>query len=556
MNQFPQMAFFQTLVLLWIGVCLGCQNASLSGQQERPPRPVSVITLTQTDPGQALRLTGSVGSWKHENVGFEVAGRIRCVVEPGTDVQGRGFDENDEQISEGDVLGELDDRKYRLGVKVAQAQLQAARDQVEATRAVLEKVMPQQLAEAEAALDLATKQFHRLDALVKDESAPVVKRDEAEMTFKAAQAKVQQVRAGMVAKQAELAAHQSQVQQAEEALEKATMDLDDCQLIAPFRGEVAAVHGIRGGMVAAGTPVVTLVMMDPLKVEIAVSAEKDRQLNFNDIVTLHVPGFDEPLDGYVYMKNTAADPLTRTFITTILVRNRRTQVHVPDDPEADKLPRTENLWRLMLEEEGKPGPYFVEVGSLYQDDEGYFVWKAEELTFRQLRADFDPVIRIRKVRVRPGLRRVPLLNVYTFRELVDAGDLNPATDLLASKLPNGLKDGDTVFFSRERWVLRPGDLVEVSIDDDNTHSGFYVPMKSILQEVDKHFVFVVGPNSKGVTPAEKVEVKVFQAVGEFRRIASVEPDQLTEGSQVVLEGAHYLVPGEPVNVYEIREVAP
>lgn len=101
----------------------------------------------------------------------------------------------------------------------------------------------------------------------------------------------------------------------------------------------------------------------------------------------------------------------------------------------------------MLEEEGKPGPYFVEVGSLYQDDEGYFVWKAEELTFQQLRADFDAVIRIRKVRVRPGLRRVPLLNVYTFRELVDAGDLNPVTDLLASKLPNGLKDGDMVFFS-------------------------------------------------------------------------------------------------------------
>jgi len=51
------------------------------------------------------------------------------------------------------------------------------------------------------------------------------------------------------------------------------------------------------------------------------------------------------------------------------------------------------------------------VGSLYQDGEGYFVWKAKELTFQQLRSDFDPVIRIRKVRVEPGQRRVPLLNV-------------------------------------------------------------------------------------------------------------------------------------------------
>lgn len=66
--------------------------------------------------------------------------------------------------------------------------MQAAKDQVEAPRAVVEKVMPQQLAEAEAALELATKQFQRLDALVKEESAPIVKRDEAEMAFKAAQA--------------------------------------------------------------------------------------------------------------------------------------------------------------------------------------------------------------------------------------------------------------------------------------------------------------------------------------------------------------------------------
>lgn len=555
MNESRHTARFQVFLLLLVGLIPGCDRGR-STPQARPPRPVSVITLAETTPGQALRLTGSVGSWKRENVGFEVAGRIRWVVEPGIDVQGRGFDEDGEQISEGDVVAVLDDRKYQLGVNVAQAQLQAAKDQVAATRAVLEKVMPQQVAEAEAGLELATKQYNRLEALVKDESAPVVKRDEAEMAFKAAQAKVQQVRAGMVAKQAEMAAYQSQVRQAEEALEKATMDFDDCRLVAPFRGEIAAVHGIRGGMVGAGTPVVTLVMMDPLKVEIAVSAAKDRELNFNDIVALHVPGFDEPLDGYVYMKDTAADPATRTFKSTILVRNRKVQVHVPSDPQAEQLPRTENLWRLMPEEEGKPGPLFVEVGALYQDDEGYFVWKAENLAFQQLRTDFDPVFRIHKVRVKPGQRRVPVLNIYTFRELVDHGDLNPATDLLASKLPDGLKEGDRVFFARERWLLRPGDLVEVSIDDHPAGAGFYVPTKSILQEDGKHFVYVAKSESDRPSKAEKVGVNVFQAAGEFRRVESIEPDQLSEGSQVVLEGVHYLVPDEPVNVYEVCEVQP
>ena len=59
----------RALVFLVVGICMGCQNDSPSTQQGRPPRPVSVITLTPSNPGQALRLTGSVGSWKHQTTG-------------------------------------------------------------------------------------------------------------------------------------------------------------------------------------------------------------------------------------------------------------------------------------------------------------------------------------------------------------------------------------------------------------------------------------------------------------------------------------------------------
>ncbi len=54
------------------------------------------------------RLTGTVESWKREDIGFEVAGRVLRIVEPGIDIEGRTFDEDGNLLSEGTVLAELD----------------------------------------------------------------------------------------------------------------------------------------------------------------------------------------------------------------------------------------------------------------------------------------------------------------------------------------------------------------------------------------------------------------------------------------------------------------
>ena len=34
------------------------------------PRPVSVVTLKQTDPSRLLRLTGAAQAWRQEDIGF------------------------------------------------------------------------------------------------------------------------------------------------------------------------------------------------------------------------------------------------------------------------------------------------------------------------------------------------------------------------------------------------------------------------------------------------------------------------------------------------------
>lgn len=46
----------------------------------------------------------------------------------------------------------------------------------------------------------------------------------------------------------------------------------------------------------------------------------------------------------------------------------------------------------------------------------------------------------------------------------------------------------------------------------------------------------------------KVEVAIADGPNTLKRIASVGGQELTDGSQIVLAGVHYLVDGEAVNV--------
>ena len=109
----------------------------------------------------------------------------------------------------------------------------------------------------------------------------------------------------------------------------------DTELYSPFNGQVSKVHVIPGGYVERGRPVVTVQMMDPMKVEIAVSPETDRKINYNDVMKVHIDGHKEPIKGVVWLKDTVADAATRTFMVTLLIRNFRVETEVPAKTEKD-----------------------------------------------------------------------------------------------------------------------------------------------------------------------------------------------------------------------------
>ena len=516
----------------------GCREQAMPASQ--PPRPVSYVTLQMSNPSQSSRLTGTAESWKREDLGFEVAGRVQRVVEPGANIVGKTYDENGQVLTEGTVLAEIDDERYQIALRTAQAAAGAAKTE-------LETVIPEQLNQAQAALDLANTDVTRFRNLVRDKAAPKQRLDQAEAAQKTAQAQVAGIEALRATKSVTIEKLNTQVEQAK-------IDIQDCKLRSPFTGQVARVHVIPGGYALPGQAVVTVQMMDPMKVNIAVSARTDERINQNDLIRVFAPDGEE-LEGMVYLKDTYADPATRTFLVTLLVRNRRILIGVPDELRDQNVAQCRNIWKLDQPVVGSDDNYYTEVKTIQKDAEGHFVWKVENLTRAQLYEDFDPVLTVKKVRVTLGEGRVPLLQVFTFRELTDIGELDPATDVIAGDITGEVKDGGKIVLVRERWLGRPGDVVRVALKGKETPAGFYVPQAAIQFDGQKHFVAVAEPGEDAYQVVH-VPVTPAETVGQLQRIVADGDAVLQVGMKVIVDGAHYVTPQNKVNPVDEIEVQP
>ncbi|MHC4670091.1 MAG: efflux RND transporter periplasmic adaptor subunit, partial [Planctomycetota bacterium] len=376
------------------------------------PRPVTVFLLEETDPVQPLLLTGSVESWKQQDVAFEVEGVVRFVVEPGTNLEGRWIEDDEVQV-EGDVLARMDTQAYEIARATAAAAVVVAKEKLHTAKVQLAKVLPANLKAAEASLLRAEEEYKREVQLFGREAVSKVDVIRKRADRDKHEANVEEAKAQMDAQRAEIKALEAEIQRASERLRQAEYDLSRCALYAPFTGEVSEVYVEAGGYAKRGEKVARLVMMAPIKVDLAVAPATAARLRRGDIVRLYVGGGSEPVPGSVYEKATTADPETRTFRISIITHNVRMRAPFgPEDPRA-ALPRIELTMPLTRSGEGF---WFVEERrSLREDGRGHFVW-ADPVAGMGSAPD-GTVLHLRKFRGQLGARRRSLQGLYLMREL-------------------------------------------------------------------------------------------------------------------------------------------
>ncbi len=202
--------------------------------------------------GGDIRTTGTVEA-THVRLGFQVGGRVLEVpVSEGTHVHA------------GDLLGRLDVRDLDLQVQSAKARLLGARASLQ---------------QAEAARTKASSDWKRIQALRAGDATTPTAVDVALAAVQSTQAQVEVARAG--------------IQQAEVALANATLQVGYAQLRAPAEGEVSEKIHWPGEILAAGTPLVSIVQTDTIKVIAAVDETRVGAVQVGDSAQVRIYTFDQ-----------------------------------------------------------------------------------------------------------------------------------------------------------------------------------------------------------------------------------------------------------------------
>lgn len=524
-----------------LALCAACGGPKADVQVDTP-RPVTVVELTETDPAQRLLLTGSVTAWKEEQVAFEVAGTVSFVCEPSTFLQGRWL-ENGEARVEGDLLARLDTREYEIALEQAKAEVEVARERIATAKVQLEQVLPANRDAAMANRDRAEAEYSRYREAAASRAVSEVEVIRAKGDRDAMVANYAQTVAAIATKRAEIKSLEASYERAVQHRARAEFDLERCQLRAPFSGEVSEVYIEAGGYANRGEPVANLVMMSPIKVDLAVSRQTLGRLRRGDAVRLFVPGSEEPVPGRVYEKGTVADPKTRTFRVSIITPNGRLRGSYAEDDPRSGMPRVEltmPLVRATLEPcEGML--YAEERRALRKDDQGFFVWADPKYTASDSIPD-GTVLHARKFRVVPGEMRANLQGIYLIRELKDVGEL-PVGTLLVLDVPATDKDEIQLLLTRPQWLLRPGQLIDVLFAGKAPQPGLYLPLDAIRPRGGREGYVFLAREGK----ARKVRVTIVGQVGSMARVEA-DAAELHAGDSVIVDYVHFLQDGEPVRV--------
>jgi RND family efflux transporter MFP subunit len=172
----------------------------------------------------------------------------------------------------------------------------------------------------------------------------------------------------------------SGLDEVEIGLRKAQLDLERTRVRTPFAGRVASLNVVPGQLVRAGDELMTLVDLDPIKVQVQVLEGELAHIRPGARAQVRFSAFpDQPFVGTVETINPLVEEQTRTARVTIQVPNRdgrvlpgmyaRVELESQRIPERTLVPRTAILERdrrtmLFVHEDGRAKWRYVTTGLL------------------------------------------------------------------------------------------------------------------------------------------------------------------------------------------------
>jgi HlyD family secretion protein len=263
----------------------------------------------------SLTLYGNVDIREVE-LAFRVGGRLATV----------RYDEGD-TVKQGDLVAEIDAEPYREALAVASARVEQAQANLAklkaGTRPQEVERARQAVTEAQAGYDNALLDFNRQSGLVASGAsseklleAARARRDEN--AAKLAQAKEALALAQEGFRAEDIAAAHAELSAAIAQHDQAQTQLDDTRLTAPADGTLIARTREPGSMLAAGTPVYSLSLRNPLYVRAYVDEPSLGKLAPGTRVSVHTDSSNKAYSGQIGFISPRAEFTPKSVETTDL----------------------------------------------------------------------------------------------------------------------------------------------------------------------------------------------------------------------------------------------
>jgi RND family efflux transporter MFP subunit len=300
----------------------GTQSSAAPSQNTRNAAPeVTVARVQQAPLTRTVTVNGTLAAEEEVMLSFKVTGRIdELRVDLGSRVQ------------KGEVIARLTPTDFTLREQQARAALQQARARLglplEGDGEVVDLEQTSLVRQAKAALEEARVQRDRIQTFVGRGITAKAELDTANANLQIADGKYADALEEVRNRQAVLAQRKSE-------LALASQQLEDTVLRSPIDGVVRVRSAVAGEFRSAGTPVVTVVRQDPLRLQLAVPERSAGQLRTGQLVRVTVEGTTELHEGRVVRLSPSIAEGTRTLAIEASVPNAQGQLRPGSFARAD-----------------------------------------------------------------------------------------------------------------------------------------------------------------------------------------------------------------------------
>lgn len=303
-------AGFLLFLLIIAALSAGCKSGTraAAGERQAQPKKVTAARPQMSDFEQSIFATGSLLADEEAQISLKVSGRLQQInVEIGS------------CVNQGDVLARVEPQDLQLRLRQAEAAVAQAEARLGiAPGSDLARLAPEQTAtarQAQAVLEEARMRRERTQQLHQEGIISRADLDVADSEYRVAEARYQEALEEVLNRRAMVLQRRSEV-----AL--ARQDLQDAALRAPFTGCVQQRAANVGEFLSEGTPVLTLVRMDPLRLQLRVPERDAAGVKPGQPLRFQVEGDTTEYDAVVKRTSPAINPEGRMVVVEAELKYR------------------------------------------------------------------------------------------------------------------------------------------------------------------------------------------------------------------------------------------